>query len=38
MLLIRTNSEILNLTLGSQTLASIIEMFRNTHHVDLYFT
>ena len=27
---------LLNLTLRSQTLANIIEIFQNTHHVDLY--
>ena len=28
----------LNLTLSSQTLANIIEVFENTYHIDLYFT
>ena len=27
-----------NLTLRSQTLANIIEIFQNIYHVDLYFT
>ena len=28
----------LNLTLRSQTLANIIEIFQNIYHVDLHFT
>ena len=35
---IKGNREPTNLTLRAQTLSNVIEIFQNTHHVDLYFT